>query len=58
MGALAAAIGFLAEHADLFDLIFNLITSGKATKAQLIKSIEDSATLASDAEMRREFPNG
>ena len=51
-------LAFLAEHADLISLVYDMITSGKTTKQQMMDAIKASMVAASDAEMMREFPNG
>lgn len=57
MGALAAVAAFLVEHSDLIELAGEAITKG-VTKETLLTLIRKSMVEASDAEMKREFPNG
>lgn len=51
-----ALIAFLAEHVDLLALIYEAITGGKATKAQVTAAVTAAMVAASDAEIEREFP--
>lgn len=58
LASLAPVVGFLEEHSDLFELLFNAITSGGLTKSQAVEAIKQALVAAADAEIKREFPNG
>ena len=56
MPAIADIFAFIGSHADLLELIFNAITTGKMSKEDLTKAVQDALVAASDLEMKREFP--
>jgi hypothetical protein len=49
---------FLMDHISLFETLFTAITSGKLTKDDAQRAIDQAIVMASDAEMQREFPKG
>lgn len=58
MPLVGAFLIWLADHYDLVVLIYDAVTSGKLSKDQATKAVQDAIVAASDAEMAREFPKG
>lgn len=56
MSALGAVAGFLLKHSDIISLIIDTIENQGVDKQALIDAIQKTATEASDAEMKSEFP--
>lgn len=55
--SIADLAGFLLDHADLLELVMSALKAGTPKEA-LMDSVKAAMVAASDAEMRREFPNG
>jgi hypothetical protein len=53
---LPAIFGFLLEHADLFQMLFDAISNGRLTKESATRALQRAVWEASDVEMDREFP--
>ena len=58
MTPIGLILAFLGEHFDLIELLFTAITTGKLTKDDAMRAVQEALVAASDAEMKREFPQG
>ena len=53
---LPAIFGFLLEHADIFQLLYDAISNGRLTKDQVTKALQREIWAASDAAIDAEYP--
>jgi hypothetical protein len=58
LGYLSPYLAFITEHSDLLELLYEAITKGSLTKTQVMQLVRDAIVAASDAEIKREFPQG